>query len=211
MDAMLELVKSNKIDVKKSTMPALNNGSKALNKNVDWAARSSKGTVKPEEVTKNFSETAKFAAEIKSMFPKDYATITKLRQDLKVHHFDLANQIKDVELMAQTTKDNLRRSVRKLNLRKKYEGTPKLSPSFDVCSTKYEIKTQLADLQTQLEKANAIIKVLEKLQKDCARTADNLNNTLLSLKEQLKKKIEAGKVKVADLQKQAAAAKCNFW
>jgi DNA repair ATPase RecN len=118
---------------------------------------------------------------------------------LKVHHFDLANQIKDVELMAQTTKDNLRRSVRKLNLRKKYEGTPKLSPSFDVKIWKYEIKTQLSDLQTQLEKANAIIKVLEKLQKDCARTADNLNNTLLSLKEQLKKKIEAGKVKVADL------------
>lgn len=90
-------------------------------------------------------------------------------------------------------------------------STPKLSPSFDVKIWKYEIKTQLADLQTQLEKANAIIKVLEKLQKDCARTADNLNNTLLSLKEQLKKKIEAGKVKVADLQKQAAAAKCNFW
>lgn len=80
------------------------------------------------------------------MFPKEYETITKLRQDLKIHHVDLANQIKDVELMAQTTKDNLRRSVRKLNLRKRYEGEGRLSPTMDVKIWKYEIKTQLADL-----------------------------------------------------------------
>jgi hypothetical protein len=42
---------------------------------------------------------------------------------------------------------------------------------------------------------------LEKLQKDCARTADDLNNVLLNIKEQLKKRIEASKVKIADLEK----------
>jgi hypothetical protein len=52
---------------------------------------------------------------------------------------------------------------------------------------------------------------LEKLQKDCARTSDNLENVPKVIKEELKKKIAASKTKIADLEKQAAAAKCNFW
>jgi hypothetical protein len=70
---------------------------------------------------------------------------------LKIHHFDLANAIKDVELLATTTKDNIRRSVRKLDLRKSYmdgsKGKP-LTPSLDVKIWKYEIKCQNNDLQT---------------------------------------------------------------
>lgn len=62
-----------------------------------------------------------------------------------------------------------------------------------------------------MEKCDAIVKVLEKLQKDCARTSDNLENVLRVIKEELKKKISAGKASLADLEKQAAASKCTFW
>ena len=86
------------------------------------------------------------------MFPADYAKVTKHRQDLKVHHFDLANIIKDVELLAQSTKDNIGRSVRKLNLRKKYDDKGKLTPSFDAKIWKYEVKNQVSDLTNQFEK-----------------------------------------------------------
>lgn len=147
------------------------------------------------------------------MFPKEYEVVTKLRQDLKIHHFDLGNAIKDVELLAQTTKDNLNRSIKKLNLRKKYEekGTLASKPNTEIKIWKYEIKYQSQDLATSLEKCNLIVKVLEDLQKNCARTSDNLENVLKVIKEQLKKRIEASKTKIADLEKQAAAAKCNFW
>jgi len=118
MDSILELAKSNKIDFKGSVAPALKNGNAQLDKNVKFGDKTAKSTVKPEAVTKSFGDSAQFAAEISKMFPKEYKIVTKLRQDLKLHHFDLANAIKDTELLATTTKDNLNRSVRKLNLRK---------------------------------------------------------------------------------------------
>jgi hypothetical protein len=67
-----------------------------------------------------------FAAGIKKMFPKDFKDVTKLRQDLKVHHFTLADIIKDVELMATTTHDGLERSIKYLGLRERYELGGKL-------------------------------------------------------------------------------------
>jgi len=80
------------------------------------------------------------------MFKEEYGVVTKLRQDLKVHHFDLANAIKDVELLATTTKDNLRRSIKKLALRKRYLEGDRLKPSTDAKIWKYEVKYQSADL-----------------------------------------------------------------
>jgi hypothetical protein len=214
MDAILELNKSNKINFKGSVAPALKGGNAQLNKNVKFGDKTAKNTVKPEKVTKSFADSAQFAAEINKMFPKEYGIVTKLRQDLKLHHFDLANAIKDTELLAQTTKDNLRRSMRKLKLRKDYADGKKskpLKPLMDLKIWKLEIKYQSSDLGQSLDTCNKIVKVLEKLQKDCARTADNLDNVLKVIKEALKKRIAASKVKIADLEKQAKAAKCNFW
>lgn len=71
------------------------------------------------------------------MFPKSYENISKLRQDLKIHYFDLQNTIKDVELIAQTTKDGLRKSVRKLDLRKRYSDDGRLSANTDEKIWKY--------------------------------------------------------------------------
>jgi hypothetical protein len=97
------------------------------------------------------------------------------------------------------TKSNLRRSIRKLDLRSKYLGKGTLKPNTDAKIWKYECKSQIADLGVSLEKCGLIVKVLEKLQKDCARTADDLNNVLLKIKDMLTKSIEAKKVSIADL------------
>jgi hypothetical protein len=167
--------------------------------------------VKPEEIERSFADSQQFNAEIKEMFPEEYVIVTEVVTALKLLHFDLGNQIKDVSLLATTTKDGIARAVRKLNLRKRYLDEDRITPTFDVKIWKYEIKTQNNELGVQIQKGRAIIAILEKLQKDCARTSDNLDNILLVIKEELKKRIDAGKTKVADLQKQAAAAKCNFW
>jgi len=62
---------------------------------------------------------------------------------LKLHHFTLSNTIKDVELLASSTKSNLRRSVRKLDLRKRYvdDAGKELKPTTDLKIWKYEIKS----------------------------------------------------------------------
>jgi hypothetical protein len=146
----IELTKSKKIDMKGKVTPGLKGGKDSLKKNVEFGDKTTKGTVKPESVTKNFADSAQFAAEIYKMYPKEYGTVTKLRQDLKVHHFDLANAIKDVELLAQTTKDNLRRSIKKLHLRKKYLDGDRLKPSTDAKIWKYEVKYQNSDLLQSL-------------------------------------------------------------
>jgi hypothetical protein len=97
----------------------------------------------------------------------------------------LSNSIKDVELLASSTKNNLRRSVRKLSLRDKKLNDGELKPTTDVKIWKYEVKSQIADLTVSLEKCNEIVKVLEELQVATARTSDNLKAVLLKVQENL--------------------------
>ena len=82
---------------------------------------------------------------------------------MKIFHFKLSNLVKDVELLAESTKSKLKRSVRKLNLRKKYLDEDRLKPTTDVKIWKYEVKSQIADLTTSLEKCDALVIVLEEL------------------------------------------------
>jgi hypothetical protein len=65
--------------MKNKQVPAMKNGSKQLSENVAFGDKTTKGTVKPEEVTKSFGDSAQFAAEISKMFPKEYGVVTKLR------------------------------------------------------------------------------------------------------------------------------------
>lgn len=74
------------------------------------------------------------------MFKKEYETVTGLVTDLKLHHFDLTNQIQDVKNLADATKDTISRSRRKLNLRAGKKESGKLTPSYDLKIWKYEIK-----------------------------------------------------------------------
>jgi hypothetical protein len=73
--------------------------------------------VRPDDITKFFGQSAVFAAEINRLLPEQYQTLVSLRQDLKVHQFDLANTLHDVELLADSIKYGIRRSERKLALR----------------------------------------------------------------------------------------------
>jgi len=50
----------------------------------------------------------------------------------------------------------------------KYQG--KLTPAPDIKIWKYEMKTQIADLGKSLEECEKIVKVLEDIQTNCART-----------------------------------------
>jgi len=197
--------------IKEKGKPALEKGSKQLAENVKWGKKSGDESVDPKKIQKSFADSAQFNAEISKMFPKSYTKIAALRQDLKIHHFDLMNTIKDVELLATSTKDNLRRSIRKLDLRKKYQDGSGLKANTDAKIWKYEIKTQLSDLVNSQEKCNKIIVILKKLQKDCAKTQDNIENELEAMKVELKRQIDRAKLKIADMEKQIKAAKCSWW
>jgi hypothetical protein len=124
------------------------------------------------------------------MFPKSWAAINKLRQDLKVHTVDLRNTIQDVKLLATTTKENLGKSIRKLELREKYDGKGKLNANMDEKIWRYEIKYQVGQLEDSLAKCQTIIGILKKLQEDCARTQDDLENELEAMKVELKRDID---------------------
>jgi hypothetical protein len=65
-----------------------------------------------------------------------------------------------VELLASSTKNNLRRSIRKLDLRIKYVAGDRLTPATDMKIWKYEVKSLHADLSLSTEKSSAILKIL---------------------------------------------------
>ena len=102
---------------------------------------------KPGEMNKVFGSSARFAAQISDLLPHEYNTLIKLRQDLKVHHFDLSNAIKDVELTAQSTRDNMSRTIRKMKLRARYVKAKKLKDSTDAKIWKYAFRYMKSDLE----------------------------------------------------------------
>ena len=60
-----------KIDMKGKIIPALKEGNLSLSKNVKFADKFMKNIAKPEEISKNFADSAKFAAEMHNLFPKE--------------------------------------------------------------------------------------------------------------------------------------------
>ena len=138
---LVKLAAKKQLPVKGAVAPALTDGTKALTDNVKFGQKTAGATTDPKKLEKTFKQSADFNAEISLIFPKSYTVVKKLRQDLKVHQFTLSNLVKDVALLASSTKSNLRRSIRKLDLRAKYEGTDKLTPEMDVKIWKYEIKS----------------------------------------------------------------------
>jgi hypothetical protein len=75
-------------------------GNEQLNDNVKWGEKSGKDAVDPQKLKISFAESADFNAEIARFYPDSYDGLTRLRLDLKYHHYDLANTVKDVELLA---------------------------------------------------------------------------------------------------------------
>lgn len=86
-----------------------------------------------------------------------------------MHHFDLLECIKEVELLAKSTKSNIKKSVRKLNIRKKYEDGD-IPASIDEAVWQYQVKYQISSLKNSMTRCGEITKILLKLQKDCSKT-----------------------------------------
>jgi hypothetical protein len=121
-----------KIDFKGTTAPALRNGVGQLKANTKKGDESTTGLVKPDEIKQSFKDATKFNAELVQYFPSEAYQIDLIKRELKQHHFDLSGLIKDVDVHATSTKDNVDRARRKLFLRKKYAGTSKWSPKADL-------------------------------------------------------------------------------
>jgi len=111
------LTSMNGLNFKGSTAPALKRGIGQLRSNSKEANKSTTGLVKPENIHKNFADATQFNAEIAKYYPAEARRIEELKRELKLHHFDLANLIKDVNVHASGTHDNLDRVKRKLFLR----------------------------------------------------------------------------------------------
>jgi len=154
-------------------------------------------------------------ADLTTYFPWEVATVQHERMKLKIHHIDLANVIKDVELLASSTKSGLNRGKRKLELRaRKFPEGKAYNPSWDKKLWRYEIKTQIADLDRSLDKCELIKIVLKHLQEDCIRTADNLEMALNTMKTKLKNKISTHQSNLKILQvayDKNNSCSCSFW
>lgn len=88
-------------------------------KNVVWGEQVARKTVDPKKIDASFDNSKTFVAEIRKRFPKSYGIVAKLRQDLKLHHFDLSSIIQDISLLADSTERDAEKTVRTLGLRNK--------------------------------------------------------------------------------------------
>jgi DNA repair ATPase RecN len=95
--------------------------------------------------------------------------------------------IKDVNVQAEQTKDNLARVIRKLFMRKKFAA--RLTALQDVKIWQYEVKSLIADLEFSSGKLDIIIDKIDDLQKKCVISSDNLSNVIHGIKQDLKDKI----------------------
>jgi len=57
-EELMELAAAKKLDMKAKTLPALKNGSAGLDKNVKFGDKAAKTSVKPDDVKKNFADSA---------------------------------------------------------------------------------------------------------------------------------------------------------
>lgn len=97
-------------------------------------------------------------------------------------------------------------------MRKKYAGTAKWTPKHDMSVWKYEVKKMVADLKYSSDQLEPIIKAIAKLEVDCVRSADNLDNVIIAIKTQLKSKIKKLGIDVEAKEKEfASIPTCNFW
>jgi hypothetical protein len=199
--------------IKNKALPGIQNAAKQQDGNVKFGDKTVANTVEPKKITESFGKSAEFIAEVKEVFPKDYVTLQSLRQNLKDHHFDLGTQIKDVEMMSTTTKDNIDRPVRKLNLRKKYKerNNGKVPPNKDAMIWKYEIRQMEGSIKKQLAKIKIVLKNLDVIQKGCDATAEKIKILLISMKKALTKRIEDKKYNITQEQEKLKTIKCPWW
>jgi len=128
-----------------------------------------------------------------------------------LHHYDMGNIIKDVELMASTVKTNLKKPLDKLKFRDSIKGTKTLTVSTDAKIWKMVIKYQILDINRSIEICKDINEKLQKLQKDILRTEDDLNNVLYKLKSSILASLEEHKISIDKLKLDIEGSHCGIW
>jgi len=94
---------------------------------------------------------AEFEVELGSVYPTESDKIHEITQDLRLHHLELSNAVKDSELIAQSTKDRLRRSYRVLSLREKLLEKGRLPPEAEVKLWKQAVGKLRGDVESSLD------------------------------------------------------------
>ena len=69
----------------------------------------------------------------------------------------------------------------------------------------------MSDLNNSMIRCKEIIKILLKLQKDCARTQDDIENELAGMEAQLRMEIKSKKFRITELDKEIKETKCKWW
>jgi len=100
--------------------------------NIVWGDNVTVRTIDPEKIDAAFNDSKVFVAEIKRRFPNSHAKISKIRQNMKIYQLDLSNIVMDLKLMTDSTVNDVKKSMRTLNLRKKILNNHSLAPEKDV-------------------------------------------------------------------------------
>jgi hypothetical protein len=94
---------------------------------------------------------------------KYFAHNAQIRQESKLLGFDIMNFIKDVQLMAVSTKDNLSRIERSINLREKYMSKLEDNPAMDIKLWKKIYGSFVSDLKYQMETIQKLLGTLKEI------------------------------------------------
>ena len=108
-----------------------------------------------------------------------------LRQDVKVHMFDLQNVINSIRELAVMIEDHVNECIGQLDLRKEYSDGGSLGPNQDLELWKEIIDIIHDDLEDSIVKCDDIVQVLERLQRDCVKTEDDMSNEILLIRDKL--------------------------
>jgi hypothetical protein len=172
-------------------------------------------TVDVKKIDAAFNDSKVFVAEIKKRFANSYKVIAGLRQKLKTYQFDLSEIVQDVSLMADSTFNDAKKTIRTLNLRDKKlarnkAGNPTrgLTPLIDVKIWGKAIKEQTEGLTASIEKCDVIIKSLAKLQKAVKACNDQLEVEIDNLKKQLEASNQKLKHKLQQIEKKLKSVGC---
>jgi len=177
-------------------------------KNLIWGSGVAVKTVDVKKIDAAFNDSRVFVAEIKKRFPNSYQVISALRQKLKVYQFDLSNIVQDLSLMADSTQNDVKKTVRTLGLRKKILGKNTLTPAKDVKVWGMAIKEQTNGLTDSIEKCDVIIKALEALQKAVKACNDELEKEIDNLRKSLEASNQQLKHKLAQIEKKLKSVGC---
>ena len=90
-----------------------------MESNVAFAKRAVDDVSDPAKFKDSYDKGIKMAMEMEKRQFKKMQAFTDLALNMKSYHFDLSNTMKDIELLATMTNDNLKKVINKIDFRQK--------------------------------------------------------------------------------------------